>query len=391
MKLTLGLVAALAGCAAAAQQAAEVYILPGASQSSTVPSVSRSLARLILLQRLAPAGKGPSTAEIPNGSDAENVVSLISKFGKEPVSLFGQGETLAPSQLVVMVEGLNDDQIKTLGRSFKSGPSFTIPDPPSAHANEKLISNDVYNVGVTNDHKCSIKKLSNPFDKNCWSGKSAVAKYNVQKDPSVVGDLSRLASHFARLATSGEMETTIVLFHASTANSNVNQWSEKFQELRRRQAAEEVVSVFEVDVEVDLPSSVGESDAKMTIFSSPSKVPTCFTSKEACLSGTNKCSGYGECLNRWAEPDGSDEQSGSDGKGRVCYACHCSKRREKSGGVTQMAGPTCSKQDVSVPFWLFAGFTLLMVGILTFAIGILFSVGEEKLPGVLGAGVSKSK
>uniref|UniRef100_A0A8H7N7T4 Uncharacterized protein n=1 Tax=Bionectria ochroleuca TaxID=29856 RepID=A0A8H7N7T4_BIOOC len=193
MKLTLGLVAALAGCAAAAQQAAEVYILPGASQSSTVPSVSRSLARLILLQRLAPAGKGPSTAEIPNGSDAENVVSLISKFGKEPVSLFGQGETLAPSQLVVMLEGLNDDQIKTLGRSFKSGPSFTIPDPPSAHANEKLISNDVYNVGVTNDHKCSIKKLSNPFDKNCWSGKSAVAKYNVQKDPSVIGDLSRLA------------------------------------------------------------------------------------------------------------------------------------------------------------------------------------------------------
>lgn len=187
------------------------------------------------------------------------------------------------------------------------------------------------------------------------------------------------------------METTIVLFHASTANSNVNQWSEKLQELRRRQAAEEVVSVFEVDVEVDLPSSVGESDAKMTIFSSPSKVPTCFTSKEACLSGTNKCSGYGECLNRWAEPDGSDEQSGSAGKGRVCYACHCSKRREKSGGVTQMAGPTCSKQDVSVPFWLFGGFTLLMVGILTFAIGILFSVGEEKLPGVLGAGVSKSK
>jgi hypothetical protein len=181
MKLTLGLVAALAGCAAAAQQAAEVYILPGASQSSTVPSVSRSLARLILLQRLAPAGKGPSTAEIPNGSDAENVVSLISKFGKEPVPLFGQGETLAPSQLVVMLEGLHDDQIKTLGRSFKSGPSFTISDPPSAHANEKLISNDVYNVGVTNDHKCSIKKLSNPFDKNCWSGKSAVAKYNVQK------------------------------------------------------------------------------------------------------------------------------------------------------------------------------------------------------------------
>lgn len=47
--------------------------------------------------------------------------------------------------------------------------------------------------------------------------------------------------------------------------------------------------------------------------------------------------------------------------------------------------------DVSVPFWLFAGFTLLMIGVLSLSIGLLFSVGEEKMPGVLGAGVSRSK
>jgi 1,4-dihydroxy-2-naphthoate octaprenyltransferase len=46
---------------------------------------------------------------------------------------------------------------------------------------------------------------------------------------------------------------------------------------------------------------------------------------------------------------------------------------------------------VSVPFWLFFGFTVIMVGILSMSIGLLYSIGEEKLPGVIGAGVSRSK
>lgn len=51
----------------------------------------------------------------------------------------------------------------------------------------------------------------------------------------------------------------------------------------------------------------------------------------------------------------------------------------------------CQKEDVSVQFWLIAGFTVTIVGAVTFAIGLLFSVGEEQLPGVIGAGVSRSK
>ena len=47
----------------------------------------------------------------------------------------------------------------------------------------------------------------------------------------------------------------------------------------------------------------------------------------------------------------------------------------------------CQKEDVSVQFWLIAGSTIALVGAVTFAIGLLFSVGEEKMPGVLGAGV----
>ncbi len=44
-----------------------------------------------------------------------------------------------------------------------------------------------------------------------------------------------------------------------------------------------------------------------------------------------------------------------------------------------------------MPFWLIVGFTVTIIGAISFAIGLLFSVGEERLPGVIGAGVSKSK
>lgn len=54
-------------------------------------------------------------------------------------------------------------------------------------------------------------------------------------------------------------------------------------------------------------------------------------------------------------------------------------------------GNMCQKKDVSIPFWLLTGFTIAIVGMITFAIGLLYSVGEEQLPGVIGAGVSRSK
>jgi hypothetical protein len=40
---------------------------------------------------------------------------------------------------------------------------------------------------------------------------------------------------------------------------------------------------------------------------------------------------------------------------------------------------------------MLAGFTITIVGAVSFAISMLFSVGEETLPGVIGAGVSRSK
>lgn len=181
MKLTVGLAAVLAGYAAAAQQAAEVYIFPKDTDSVSAPSISPSLARLILLQRLAPAGKGPSVADIPDGTDVDSVVELMNKYGGETASLFGEGQAASPSQLVIMLEGLTNEQIKEIGSGFETKPAFTIADPPSAKAHDKLVKNDFYNAGITNEHKCSVKEVTNPFEERCWSGRSTVARYNVKQ------------------------------------------------------------------------------------------------------------------------------------------------------------------------------------------------------------------
>lgn len=182
------------------------------------------------------------------------------------------------------------------------------------------------------------------------------------------------------------METTILLFPASSKDSKTNKWSDKSQELRRRQA-EQVISALDEEkpVESDPPTSPVASDDQVFYISTSGKgVAACFDSEESCNSSTNKCNNHGKCLNKYAKADGS---KGKD----TCFACHCLSTTSDSGSLTHWAGPTCAKKDVSTPFWLFFGFTLVMVGILSLSIGMLFSVGEEKLPGVIGAGVSRSK
>lgn len=201
--------------------------------------------------------------------------------------------------------------------------------------------------------------------------------------PDVLDDLTRQVGNLAKLARSGEMETTVILLPASASASR---WAEPTAHMHRRQASEAHISAYGKTVETSSSSASSKNDEEGSVFykSSPSasaskSVPACFSSEESCLSGTDSCSGHGTCTNRF--PKSKD----------ACFTCHClSTVNEKSGSLTHWAGKTCAKQDISTPFWLFGGFALLMATILTLSIGMLYSVGEEKMPGVLGAGVSKS-
>lgn len=96
------------------------------------------------------------------------------------------------------------------------------------------------------------------------------------------------------------------------------------------------------------------------------------------------------CVNKYGDSRGGKE---------VCFACHCvpqviveGEGEQRIGRKTvRWGGNMCQKKDVSSAFWLIVSFTVMIVGVLSFAIGLLFNIGEEKLPGVIGAGVSRAK
>lgn len=182
MKLSTGLAAALAGCAAAAQQAAQVYMFRNdASPSSSTPAISPSLARIILLQRLAARGNGPSTDDLPSDIDADTAVELMNEYAVKGFAI-GEEATDAPYQAVVMIDGFTEEQMEKMGSRFEMQPAFTIAAPPSSSASDNFIKNDLYNVGVINGAPtCALEFVLNPTEPACWSGKSTVAKYSIQK------------------------------------------------------------------------------------------------------------------------------------------------------------------------------------------------------------------
>lgn len=110
------------------------------------------------------------------------------------------------------------------------------------------------------------------------------------------------------------------------------------------------------------------------------KLPAlCYSSLESCADATNNCSGHGECFRKYGTAKGAS--------GAECFACGCVASFEKNK-TTYWGGAACQKEDVSSQFWILAGFSVLLMGLVGWAIGMMFSIGNEKLPGVIGAGVA---
>ena len=113
-------------------------------------------------------------------------------------------------------------------------------------------------------------------------------------------------------------------------------------------------------------------------------LPVCHSSHELCVATTNGCSGHGRCHRKYTDKDSSP---GSD-----CWSCRCvpSVRTNADGKVktTYWGGPACQKKDISTPFFLLASFSIVMVATVSWGIGLMYSIGQEDLPSVIGAGVT---
>jgi hypothetical protein len=121
-------------------------------------------------------------------------------------------------------------------------------------------------------------------------------------------------------------------------------------------------------------------------------LPNCFKSQSACEKQTHNCSSHGECkLLHKGRGEGKDRQT------LDCYGCACVPTKEHVGEdkgmeskqkVTYWGGPACQKKDISVQFWLFVATGVVLAFLVSSGIGMLYSMGSEELPSVIGAGVS---
>lgn len=194
--------------------------------------------------------------------------------------------------------------------------------------------------------------------------------------------------------SASDLEVLIVLLPESSRRSTLASWSSSHSgsqpavDLRRRQ--DEAILT---DRPMTTPKTTQDPWESIREDKQPNKkapIPACFASLNTCETRTNNCSGgHGRCINRYADQAGHE----------ACFSCHCMATLVRDGTekgaigekTIRWGGNMCQKQDISTQFWLLTGFTILIVGIVTLAIGLLYSVGEEQLPGVIGAGVSRSK
>ncbi|KAJ4286639.1 hypothetical protein N0V88_007929 [Collariella sp. IMI 366227] len=358
---------------------------------------------------------GSDLRDIPSSVDAETTVSHIASFGKIPAPLFTRATKPDASQLVVILEGATAEHSSQLKEKLGAHVAFVISDPPSATANDRLMAL-FQSLGVAQVQQCSLPTAINPFETDCWTVPSSVVKYDLRKFPKTLNSLFDNLARIEKFVSNGDLELLLVALPESSRRSKLNNWSaaaaaagSSSNDLRRRRDAETVLSDNQEETAETNPTSHQNTDAKQPPAKNsppPTKsvhrakvIPQCFGSFNACMAQTNNCSSHGECANKYASGGGNSTSPSTNAAAATCFTCACKASvvergegaKNKGRKTVHWGGNMCQKEDVSVQFWLMAGFTITIVGAVAFAIGLLFGVGEEQLPGVIGAGVSRSK
>ena len=208
---------------------------------------------------------------------------------------------------------------------------------------------------------------------------------------------SEALAKFAALAKAGEQESIVVFFPLSDGKSKhtTDPYGDyalppPSQQRLTRRATEERLE------EPHAPGPSSKSDAPGAVAGSSSSknsttlkhgLPICHASLDACVGATNNCSSHGSCHKKYSSSAGD-----GDGATKDCYACRCAPTvlRDSDTLVKTIywGGNACQKKDVSAPFFLLAGISIVLVGAMTWAVALLFSIGQEPLPSVIGAGVA---
>ncbi|KAL8661658.1 MAG: hypothetical protein Q9168_008365 [Polycauliona sp. 1 TL-2023] len=247
-------------------------------------------------------------------------------------------------------------------------------------------------------------------------GRNAILRFSLSqfandKDlPQAKKDLSEVLSSALHPA-SGDIhqETTVIIMPPSNAKAKRASTSQYGSyAMPHRQPLQARKGQTEAPLAAP-PAPQTSSDPKHvstpeTLKASPVRrlgiLPVCQPNLDTLIEVTNNCSGHGTPYLKGKDLQSKHSKNEDLLKSRAdetqCYACKCSKTVLSTGegkGVKTIywAGPACAKKDVSAPFWLLAGISIAMVATVAWGVGLLFSIGQEDLPSVIGAGVTGPK
>ncbi|KAF2013553.1 hypothetical protein BU24DRAFT_424550 [Aaosphaeria arxii CBS 175.79] len=400
--------------ASAASKAGHVFVYDPASAKAAPlqSSVTPETARWILAQRL-----GVSQFHSIDDPSEEAIEQLNAYSGRTQTLLGGDNSNerdLSEARVLVWIDDV-EDASAIISDSSAYSAQFTVADPPSGADNDRLIraiatqaeslpkKEDAF--GRTYTDGITIEKWLKPLKAVGIHNEYLSTFHAVKKDELSSSELAKaLSGLLEESVASGEQgwPITVVLMPPSGPKSkrDVNPYG-AFDIPRdtdfRRPKTEEFLSPSSSQPSQPPKAKVSNlEDFPIISAAKPGApirgiLPSCFSSQDACIQQTNNCSSHGGvdggCVNR----------KGKKGTGRVdCWHCQCEPTVEFVGGdgmeerkrTTYWGGPACQKKDISTPFWLFVSTGVIIAFLISSAIGMLYSMGSEELPSVIGAGVS---
>lgn len=353
---------------AATSQVGHLYISEP-NTSRRIPettTVTPETARLILASRLG-LDRYHSL-----GSANEDTINAVNKFGAQQELFTSDAETpfaILLGQGVSQEGWWHEGQPQhgsytdgTVASSIKALSDIEVSPVPSAAENEQLLRDLLLQNDRTNARGIIFETVSTMEDF------TAVFEKLKKQDYSIIA-LAMPNSVSSVGWGSYEMPTSTGTIHKRERN---------IQEAPLSDSSLAAAASLETD------SLAAISASNTTVLAGI--LPQCFSSQSACRNMTRNCTGHGSCSLKYTDRDAS-----SPG-GAPCWSCSCTAdvRTNPDGTkkTTNWGGPACQKKDVVMPFWLLAGFTVILVFLISWGVGLLLSMGNEELPSVIGSGVS---
>ncbi|KAH8732815.1 hypothetical protein GQ44DRAFT_696483 [Phaeosphaeriaceae sp. PMI808] len=358
--------------------------------SATRPSVSPDTARLIIAQRL-----GLSRFHSIGHVDAD-AIRHINAFGGRKQKLFGADDVdRSKAHLLMWIEdGTDKDATVVVSDGSDRVKDFTITGAPSPADNNRLIEDLIKQAQSlpafpdpkkqTYKSSFAIEALLSPnYKLNTYNEYLNV--FRLDKNHTIAPqDLGLLFGRVIKKAEQDGFAVTIITIPASTAHTR-RENPEALLSINPEPSSSPVPPVANLE-KFPVINQVNNKDPVRGIL------PRCFSSMSSCQKQTHNCSSHGQCaLLHKGVGSGPDQQT------LDCYGCACVPTVEKVGEdhgmeskqkVTYWGGPACQKQDISSQFWLFVGTGVVLAFLVSSGIGMLYSMGSEELPSVIGAGVS---